>query len=444
MTNIAELQDVEQRSYWQATMPAIPDHTGKPLPDAVDVAVIGGGFVGLGAARRAAENGASVVLLEGETLGWGGATRNGGMCHPGYKHGILQLIAEHGEAKGLAIYNESVAGFEHTKSLAIEIGAEWEEHGGLSLAVAPSHFAAFPTYVEGYKRAGISAHIVEKADVRSEIGTDAFVGGLVNETYGGLHPGKLIAGMVTQAEAAGADLHEGVRANKVRLQADGRRVVETSRGAIHAREVIVGTNGYTGGVTPSLRRRLMPIGSYIIVTDPLPDDLAREISPRRRMFSDTKNFLFYWRLTADNRMLFGGRASMWPTSIRHTAEILHRSMIELHPQLRGIRIAYAWGGKVAFTFDRMTHVGRADGVAYAIGCCGSGVATMPLLGAKVADWVGGGPAPELAALAFPLVPVPFEGRAWFLPLAGEYWKTKDRLAFREAAADSAAEASPKA
>ena len=435
MTKIAELHDVDQRSYWQATMPAIPDHAGKPLPDAVDVAVIGGGFVGLGAARRAAENGASVVLLEGETLGWGGATRNGGMCHPGYKHGILQLIAEHGEAKGLAIYNESLDGFNHTKALALELDAEWEQHGGLSLAVAPSHFAGFAKSLEGYKRVGIEAHIVEKADLRSEIGTDAFVGGLANEMYGALHPGKLIAGMVVQAEAAGADLHEGVRAEKVRMQADGRRVVETSRGAIHAREVIVGTNGYTGGVTPSLRRRLMPIGSFIIVTDPLPDDLAHEISPRRRMFADTKNFLFYWHLTADNRMLFGGRASMWPSSIMHTAEILHRSMIELHPQLRGIRIAYAWGGKVAFTYDRMTHVGRADGVAYAVGCCGSGVATMPLLGAKVADWVlGAGPAPELAALSFPLVPAPYEGRMWFMPLAGEYWKTKDRLAFREAAA----------
>jgi glycine/D-amino acid oxidase-like deaminating enzyme len=156
------------------------------------------------------------------------------------------------------------------------------------------------------------------------------------------------------------------------------------------------------------------------------------------MFSDTKKFLFYWRLTADNRMLFGGRASMWPTSILRTAEILQHSMVEVHPQLRGVRIAYAWGGNVAFTFDRMTHVGRADGVAYAVGCCGSGVATMPWLGVRVAEWVGGGKPPELAALKFPLVPAPYEGRAWFLPFAGEYWKARDRLAAREASRASAA------
>ncbi len=255
---------------------------------------------------------------------------------------------------------------------------------------------------------------------------------MVNERYAGLNPAKLTYGLVGLAEAAGAQLHDGVRALRIRPQADGRRVVETSRGAVIAREVIVGTNGYTGGLTPSLRRRLLPIRSYIIVTDPLPDDLARELSPRRRMFSDTKNFLFYWRLTADNRLLFGGRASMWPTSILRTAAILQRSMVELHPQLRGVRIAYAWGGNVGFTYDRMPHAGRADGVAYAVGCCGSGVAIMPWLGVRVAEWVGGGRAPELAALRFPLVPAPYEGRAWFLPLAGEYWKTRDRLAAREA------------
>lgn len=210
-------------------------------------------------------------------------------------------------------------------------------------------------------------------------------------------------------------------------------MVETSRGAIQAKDVIVGTNGYTGSLTPSLRRRLLSIGSFIIVTDPLPADLAAELSPRGRMFFDTKNFLYYWRLTPDNRMLFGGRASMWPSSIMHTAAILQRSMVRVHPQLAGTRIAYAWGGRVAFTFDRMVHAGRADGVAYAVGCCGSGVAIMPWLGTRVAEWVGGGPPPVLASLRFPLVPAPYEGRAWFLPFAGEFWKLKDRLAARAAA-----------
>ncbi len=176
---------------------------------------------------------------------------------------------------------------------------------------------------------------------------------------GGSTRRKYVAGLAAAAERAGASLHEGVRALRVRPQADGRAVVETSVGPIVAREVFVGTNGYTDGAAPELRRRVMPIGSYIIATDPLSEDLAREISPKGRMFFDSKNFLYYWRITPDRRMLFGGRASFWPSSVDRTARILLRGMLRVHPQLAGVRVAYAWGGKVGFTFDRMPHVGPA-------------------------------------------------------------------------------------
>ncbi len=434
MRRIRELQEVDQRSYWQVTAPEMPDRRGRDLPDATDVAVVGGGLTGLSAARRAAELGASVVLLEGERLGWGGSTRNGGMCHPGYKHSVAELVAQHGEARGTALYRESLDAYEHVKGLcAASIEADFAEGGHLVLAAVPGHADAFPASVEALAHEDMPAHVVARGDLRSEIGTDAYFGGLVVERSAGLHPGKLVAGLARMAEEAGVSLHEETRALRIRPQADGRTVLETSRGAILARNVIVGTNGYTGSLTPSLRRRLLSIGSFIIVTDPLSAELAAELSPRGRMFFDTKNFLYYWRLTPDNRMLFGGRASMWPSSILHTAEILQASMVRVHPQLAGTRIAYAWGGRVAFTFDRMVHAGRADGVTYAVGCCGSGVAIMPWLGTRLAEWVGGGSAPELASLRFPLVPVPYEGRAWFLPFAGEYWKAKDRLAAREAA-----------
>jgi glycine/D-amino acid oxidase-like deaminating enzyme len=433
MPTVPEVASFEERAYWQATMPGLPDRGGHPLPDAADVVVVGGGLTGLSAARRAAELGASVVLLEAEQLGWGASTRNGGMCHPGYKHSLAELTRHHGREKAERLYRETIDAYEHVAELcATRIDADFVRSGHLALAAAPSHAEPFAAAVESLATIDMPAHVVPRASLREEIGTDRYFGGLLVERSGSLHPGKLVAGLAELAATAGADLHEGVRALRVRPQADGRSVVETSRGAIMARDVIVGTNGYTGGLTPSLRRRLLSIGSFIIVTDPLPPDLAAEVSPRGRMFFDTKNFLYYWRLTPDNRMLFGGRASMWPTSIAHTAAILQRSMVQVHPQLWETRVAYAWGGRVAFTYDRMVHVGRIDGVTYALGCCGSGVAILPWLGMRAAEWVGGGPAPELASLPFPLVPAPYEGRAWFLPLAGEYWKAKDRLAAREA------------
>ena len=218
---------------------------------------------------------------------------------------------------------------------------------------------------------------------------------------------------------------------KIRREADGRFVVETSRGAIVARDVFVATNGYTDGVVPTLRRRIIPIGSFIIASEVLPEDLAHELSPKGRAFFDTKNFLYYWHVSADRRMIFGGRASFLPTSIEKTAQILHRGLLEVHPQLADYRIEYAWGGNVGFTFDRMPHVGRTkDGVAYAMGCCGTGVALMTYLGTRVGQWLAGGEAPALTRLKFPLVPAPYEGRPWFLPFAGEWFRLQDRLAAR--------------
>jgi glycine/D-amino acid oxidase-like deaminating enzyme len=210
----------------------------------------------------------------------------------------------------------------------------------------------------------------------------------------------------------------------------GRWLVHTSRGTIAADEVAVATNGYTDGVVPALRRRIIPIGSYIIATEPLSEDLVAELSPHGRPFFDSWNFLHYWQLR-DRRMIFGGRASFRPTSFARAARILHRGLLEVHPQLAAYRIEYAWGGKVGFTWDRMPHVGRLpSGVAYAMGYSGTGVVMAPYLGHRLGHWLAGGSAPALSRLPFPLVPVPYEGRPWFLPFGGEWYRLKDRLAAR--------------
>ena len=355
MTPIPELRNVEERSFWQATMPALPDRTGRDLPDAADVVVVGGGLTGLSAARRAAELGASVVLLEAERIGWGASTRNGGFCHPGFKQSLTALRRLHGQERAEALYRETIEAFEHVERLCTtSIEADFDRTGHLVLASAPSHASGFAGSVAAMADVGMAAHVVPRDDLRTEIGSDAFAGGMVVESSAGLHPGKLVAGLAARAEAAGAALYEETAARSMRRQADGRTVVETSRGALIAREVIVGTNGYTGGLTPSLRRRIMAISSFIIVTAPLPPDLAAEISPRRRLFFDTKNFLWYWRLTPDNRMLFGGRASMWPTSVAKAAAILQRAMAGVHPA------AVADAGRLRVGRTGRVHV-RPDG-----------------------------------------------------------------------------------
>jgi len=424
------LASFEARPLWQAQVPAGPDRRGKPLPEVADLVVVGGGYTGIAAARRAALLGARAVLLEAESIGWGASSRNGGMCHPGFNRGVRELVARHGPDLGRALWEESLAAYEWAGATIVEEGieADFERTGYLDLAFAPSHVEHLRASARTLTEAGAPARFVERTELRTEIGSDAYFGGIVVERSAILHPAKYVAGLAAAAERAGAHLHEGVRGLGVRPQRDGRSVVETSRGAILAREIFVATNGYTNGVAPALRRRLLPIGSYIIATDPLPEDLAAELSPNGRMFVDTKNFLYYWRLSPDRRMVFGGRASFWPSSVAKTARILHAGLLRVHPQLAGVRVAYAWGGKLGFTMDRMPHVGRMDTVTFATGCCGSGVSILPYLGDRVAAWLlGGEPAPALAALRFPLVPALFEGRPWFLPVVGEWYRLRDRL-----------------
>ena len=439
-------RDYQRRPYWHATMPVLHDRSGRQLPDAVDVAIVGGGYTGVAAARKLALQGAKAVVLEARTLGWGASTRNGGIAHPGFKWGPRTLTRRYGLELARRLYAETLEATELVFGLIREhrIEAELRETGWLELAWSPADADDFDAEAAALTSFGVRPTVVPKADLRSEIGTGAYHGGLAIEPGGLLHPGKWFAGLVGLAERAGADLHEQTPVTSIRRQRDGRFVVETARGAILARDVLVATNGYTDGAAPSVRRRIVPIGSYIIATEPLPADLAREISPTGRAYFDTKNFLSYWHMSADHRLVFGGRVSFLPTTVDRTATLLHKRMLEVHPQAAGYRVEYSWGGKVAMTFDRMPHIGRLGGVMHAVGYCGTGLLMSTYLGTRAAEWLGGGEAPALAKLRFPLVPAPYEGRPWFLPVVGEYFRFQDRLAVRGVDRDGVALARDKA
>src|SRR5690349_3286548 len=280
--------DFERRPYWHATMPALPDRSGKQLPDSADAVVVGGGYTGLAAARKLALQGARVVVLEARTLGWGASTRNGGIAHPGFKWGPDGLVKRYGEPLARAVYRESMDATSLVAGLIKDqaIDAELRLNGFLELAWGPGHAADFPHEASALTDFGTPARAIAKADLRSEIGTDAYHGGLAVDGGGVLHPGKWFAGLVGLAERAGAELHETTPVKAIRRQRDGRFVVETARGALLAKDVLVATNAYTDGVAPAVRRRVIPVGSYIIATEPLAEDVAREVSPTGRAYFD--------------------------------------------------------------------------------------------------------------------------------------------------------------
>ncbi len=204
----------------------------------------------------------------------------------------------------------------------------------------------------------------------------------------------------------------------------------TSRGSLWARNVLVGTSGYTGAATPALRKKIIPIGSFIITTEVLPEALARELSPRNRQIYDSKNYLYYYRLTPDNRMLFGGRAAFFPETdqtIRKSAEILRLGMIDVYPQLRDTKVEYVWGGTLDFCFDIMPHAGQIDGIYFALGYAGHGVAMATYQGQKMAEWIAEGKTDNpFAEIPFPGAPLGlYNGKPWFLPFAGAYYKVLD-------------------
>jgi glycine/D-amino acid oxidase-like deaminating enzyme len=422
-------------NYWLDTV-QMPTGTPGDLPERVDVAIVGAGFTGLSAARTLAKRGAKVAVLETNSIGWGASSRNGGMVLTGMKLGVETLESRYGLEAARRMYAASLASIDVVEQIVgeEEIDCNFSRCGHLEVACKQSHFDSYGRSVEVVAREfNHRLRIVPKHELRSEIGSTIYYGGIVDQVSAGLNPARYVAGLGRAALHARAGVFENTRVERIeRASHNGNPGFQlvTSRGPLFANDVFIATSGYTSGATPALQKKIIPIGSFIIATERLPETLARELSPCNRMIYDSKHYLFYYRLTPDNRMLFGGRAAFFPetsNTIRRSAEILRRGMIRVYPQLRAVRVEYAWGGTLDFCFDTMPHAGRMDGMYYAVGYAGHGVAMATYLGAKIAEQISGGPEENpYASVPFPGAPLGlYNGRPWFLPFAGAYYKILD-------------------
>ncbi len=429
---------VKEQNYWLETVTTPPVPSAPHLPDSVDVAIVGGGFCGLSAARALAKRGVNVAVFEAETFGWGASSRNGGMVLTGMKLPVPTLIKRYGREAVRNMYAASLDSIDCVERLVREenIDCNFSRCGHLEVACKQSHFDGYEESAALIQREfNHELHIISKSGLRAEIGSAIYFGGMVDEASAGLNPARYVAGLALAAQRAGASLHDHTRVTGIEREINNAALkfrLRTSKGTVAAREVILASGAYTTDATPALRKKIIPIGSYIIATEVLPAGLARELSPRDRMIYDSKHFLYYYRLTPDNRMLFGGRAAFFPeteNTVRRSAEILRRGMIDVYPQLRGTKVEFVWGGTLDFTLDVMPHAGKIGDMYFAAGFAGHGVAAATWFGAKLAALICGDPNDiPFTNIKFPAAPFGLRsGHTWALPLAGAWYRLLDLL-----------------
>jgi glycine/D-amino acid oxidase-like deaminating enzyme len=369
-------------------------------------------------------------VLESGDPGFGASTRNHG--HVGGAGKLPKaLAAQVGEARAATINADAVRAADYMRALvhAHRDEVEYVQHGRFIGAHSRPAFAALATRAEAYRRElGLTVDVVPEAAQRSEIGSDFYCGGITIAEAGALHPGKLHALMRRLAEAAGAELRGNAGVQRIERRGTGFRL-HTARGLVEAERVVVATNAYTGKLTPFIRRRLVPVTAYMMATEPMDADLAATTMIRNRTGGDTKRALYAFRRSPDGRrIIFAGRAKFRDIGEREASGILHRFMCGIWPQLGAVRVSHCWKGFVAFTFDGLPHMGEQDGLHYAAGCQGAGIAMMTWLGHQLGlKLLGRQERPVgLDGLHFPTRPT-YTGRPWFLPAVGGYYKMRDAI-----------------
>ncbi len=424
-------------SYWHDSCPAFDQAHPGPVDGDVDVAVIGGGFTGLSAARSLARAGVRVAVLEAAHVGAGGSGRNGGHLNNGLAHGLAEAQALFGPDRARALYHAFDRSIEIIEEVIQEegIACDFRRSGKLKLASKASHVAGLKANFERiHAEVDPDTRWLDKADLAGEIGGDAFHGAMLYEKSAMMHMGRYVAGLAAAAVRHGAQIWQQAPVTARTKTAKGWQL-ETPKGTLTATRVIAATGGYSGTVKSAplgyFRRRIIPVGSFIIATRPLTASEIAQTMPGNRTCVTSLNIGNYFRLSPDNRLIFGGRARFSAVSDQQSdaksGAILRAGLAATFPQLADVEIDYCWGGLVGMTQDRFPRAGVADDMIFGMGYSGHGAQMSTLLGQKLADMAMGQPADTpLDGLDWPAIPA-YSGKSWFLPFVGLWFGLKDRL-----------------
>lgn len=422
------------RPYWDDTATRFAGAQEGPVEGTVDVAVVGGGFTGLSAALALARKGANVAVLEAGRVVGEASGRNGGHVNNGLALDVRSVAERLGLDKARTLYRAFDAGVDLVERIAREeqILCDFRRTGKIKLASKPAHYDKIRKSHEAMVRDDFDRDLtlVPPDRMREEVGSDIFHGGLVYEKSAQMHMGRFGAGLAGAAVRHGARVFENAPVTRMTRRPDGLHEIATGRGALRAKQVLLATGASVKGPFAWLRRRIIPIGSFIIATEPLAKAVLDDIMPRRRNATTSLNVGHYFRISPDDRLIFGGRArfaSSSPASDAKSGRILEAGMLEAFPQLAGTRIDYCWGGLIDLTADRMPRAGERDGVHYAMGYSGHGVQMSVFMGEAMAETMGGAPdANPWRGIDWPAIPGHF-GPPWFMPIVGAYYRLKDRL-----------------
>ncbi len=426
-------------AYWTDSAPAFRPKA-RELPAQVDVAIVGGGFTGLSAAHALAQRGATVAVLEaGERVAAEASGRNGGHVNNGLAVDYAEVAAKYGSARAAAWYRAYDDAVDTVARLVRDekIDCDFSRTGKLKLATRPAGLDALRRSAERLQADGVDTdtEILSAEQVRAEVQSQRFHGGLLYKRSGQMHMGRFAAGLAAAAEQRGAQIHTGTCVQSIaRIGSGHAHSLQTARGPVTAQQVLLATGATRHGGYGSfgwLRRRIVPIGSFIVVTEPLGADRANALLSGRRTYVTVANIHHYFRLTTDHRLVFGGRARFAvssPTSDAASGEILRAGLAETFPQLGQVKLDYCWGGLVDMTQDRLPHAGERDGLYYAMGYSGHGTQMSVHMGQQMAAVLAGdAQANPWADRAWPAIPG-HVGPPWFLPAVGLYYRLKDRFA----------------
>ncbi len=407
------------------------------IPETVDVVVIGAGFTGLCTALSLAQNNASVLVLEAGALGCGASTLNGGMVGPSFhKLGIVGLKSKYGEDRANYILQESLGFVDYLQDflLSENIDADFVRNGRFRGALKPAHYEQMAADMEALTQVtGLEAEMIPKSSQHHETGSPYFHGGIVYHRDAGLHPAKYHQGLVTNLIKAGARIISRSEVSKIKKTASGFEV-STATGSVKSTQVAVCTNGYTGNITPDFKRRILPMRSAMIATETVDSELIKQLMPKSRVYSDSRRVVAYYRPSPDGtRILFGSRATGLKDNPVANVQLLKRFMKNIYPQLSDIKVSHVWSGLVGYTFDHAPHIGqfgmgKDDGLYYAMGYCGSGVARSSYFGTKLGLKMLGKFESETSFddLIFETAPF-YTGTPWFMPMVLRWHRLLDRF-----------------